>query len=163
MDIRYSYKMYRPENFLVTLNSDQGQVPCEKPQKKEETTMRTETENQRSYLDARLSVIRNDMENALKKHFGLMNDEAPETSKDLVKRIQDGKFVLPKDREDCYAGDAHWSIIWRDPAVKEDQEGYDAAYAKLRAAYKVARDDINILPPEEGLKTLRAFEATTFH
>lgn len=131
------------------------------------TAATTETQDQRKYLARRLDDIYYGLERPLFATFGLTDDEAPSTPKELKARIADGKFTiigLPKDDEDededdfFYGG---WSrmIRWRDPAKKLDRDGYDAARKELKAEYQKALDTIKIDEPKAGLDAVKAFEA----
>lgn len=101
-----------------------------------------------------------DAKTALQRQFGLIDDEAPETLADTVKRIQDGLFVIPEKYKDKNTYGASLNYIrWRDPKAVEDKIGYAAAKEPLKAAYQDAERTIRILTPEEGLKALQAFEA----
>lgn len=130
---------------------------------KEEETMRTETQEQRYHLTDRLEVLHDKKVFELEKAFGLVDDERPYYLKDFVERIQKGMFVLPDHPERHLAEECSvYDISWRDPSVKQNQEGFQKASNILRDAYLAAKDDIMIRPVEEGLKTLRAFEAQDF-
>lgn len=129
----------------------------------------TETQDQRKYLTRRLDDIFYQKERPLYAAFGLTDDEAPTSPKELKKRLADGKFTiigLPKDDEDededeyFYGG---WSrlIRWRDPAKKADQEGYDAARKELKSKYQEALDTIKIDDVKAGLDAVKALEAWT--
>lgn len=128
----------------------------------------TETQDQRKYLQRRLEDIYYQKERPLYVTFGLTDDEAPTTPKELKARIADGKFViigLPKDDEDeddfddCYYGGWSRLIRWRDPAKKADQDGYDAARKALKAEYQKAMDTIKIDDVKAGLEAVKALEA----
>lgn len=112
--------------------------------------------NARQHLNRRLWEAYAEKENDLRKAFGLEDDEYPFKPEDLVARIKEGKYVIETGRHGS-------SIYWRDPAVKQDQEGYDEAEKKLCASRVKVEDDIAVLFPEQGLESLRAFEAETFH
>lgn len=123
----------------------------------------TPEEKKTAYLLDRLESISYSKRQSLKKQFGLCDDNVPTTFTELLARIQAGKFTIKdedKDKAAYYYGMGY--IRWRDPAVKEDHEGFKKAVDAMNAAYNIASDDIRIQTPEEGLKTLRAFEAATF-
>lgn len=135
--------------------------------KKEETPMRTHEQDQKSYLETRLYHTYNEKDSELANVFGLV-DLYPKNAEETVKFIQEGKFTLrDRDREDSDFDFDDYSpfsgFIWRDPAVKKDREGYDAARAKLTKAKTAAMDRITVSSPEAGLKALQEFESATFH
>lgn len=113
--------------------------------------------NARQYLGGRAEMVFYAKDHDLRKTFGLEDDEYPYDPKDMVKRIQDGKFVLEEGKH----GSSR--ILWRDPELKEDKEGYKAAKEKMEVGYTKVTDDIMVLYPDQGLESLRTFEAETFH
>lgn len=125
-------------------------------------------QSKRDFLGSELYTAFYGKEEALRKTYGLDEDESPKTPKEYVKRIQDGKFVLTKCAElieeddyfDSYVINRY--ITWRDPAVKEDKAGFKTALALVEAARKDTARTITIGTPEEGLAALKAFEAQTF-
>lgn len=128
----------------------------------------TETQDQRKYLQRRLEDIYYMKERPLFAAFGLTDDEAPTTPKELKARIADGKFTiigLPKDDEDeddfddCFYGSWSRLIRWRDPAKKADQDGYEAARKALKNEYQKAMDTIKIDDVKAGLEAVKALEA----
>lgn len=131
------------------------------------TAATTETQDQRKYLANRLQDVYFDKERPLYAMFGLTDDEAPTSPKELKQRIADGKFTilgLPKDGEDededdfFYGG---WSrmLRWRDPAKKLDRDGYDAARKELKDMYQKTLDIIKIDDVKAGLDAVKALEA----
>lgn len=103
----------------------------------------------------------------LENEFHLTDDEAPKTPSEFLQRIKDGKFVLPTDEEFKkhynYLRDPGALIKWRDPAVKADKDGYDAAHKKLIAARDDVFDAIMVKKPIDALKDVQAFRDATFH
>lgn len=116
------------------------------------------TKSQRKFLSNSLYEAFTGKKYALKKKFGLTYDEAPRSFEELLARIQAGKYVIDDKDTKKKTYDPLAYIVWRDPSVKEDQDGYDAAKAELRKAYDKAEEDIRILAPEAGLASLRAFK-----
>lgn len=106
---------------------------------------------------------------ALRKAFHLDPDSEPETLKDFIQRIKDGKFetdLTEKEQAErtFYSLERMFEEIeWRDPAVPADEAGFNAAEATMDKAYEDVRDDIVVKEPEAGLEALRAFQAKTFH
>lgn len=134
---------------------------------KKEKEMSTELMTQRHYLNDRLVRVRyNFSENAQKK-FNLRDDPTPKTRKEFADRIAAGKFVIdgleknPDGRINVYY--ANDFIRWRDPAMKEDLKGYDAAMASFNEKSKPVRDAIEILDPKDALKILQEFETSVMN
>jgi len=125
---------------------------------------RTEAERTKDYLFTRLRNEHSSKQYDLRKAFYMIDDDAPVTPAELVKRIQDGKFILNDKTKDEYQGcySAQY-ITWRDPAKPADTESFEAANDKLTKAYCSAKDEIKVFAPEKGLETLKAFQAATFH
>lgn len=92
---------------------------------------------------------------AAKKQFGLTGDGTPETLKEMIQRIQDGKFVLPEKYEDQYASASY--IEWRDPAIKQDKDGYKAARKELDAEHQALNLKLAIIPVADGLAAVEAY------
>lgn len=134
-------------------------------------TADTSAQDQRSYLRDRLHSLYYEKYNELEKQFGLVDDDSPTTAKEVVERIQAGKYMLPKDednkndkKKDLYSilyGHGKNVIRWRDPDLKEDKEGFEAAAKTMKAEWQKAKDTIVIASPADGLEALRAFEAYT--
>ena len=125
------------------------------------STPATETQDQRKYLQSRLQDVYGAKKSPLQAQFGLIDDDAPETMKDLQERIAAGKFTFldEKDARPYH----HWTemLRWRDPAKKADQDGYTAAKTELKAKYQAALDTIKIDEPKAGLEAVKALEAWT--
>ena len=122
----------------------------------------------RDHLIRRANNASDDKQAKMRQTFGLDDDQEPETLKDFFQRIKDGKYVIPTD--ETALNRRHWStsrileeIRWRDPAVKEDEAGYQAARDKMFAALQDTKDEIIVKTPAEGLESLRAFQAKTFN
>src|SRR5258708_5960176 len=85
-------------------------VPCKVmdypsgPNKKEKTMYVDNDKHIESskinYLSQRLENLYYKKDVEARKLFGLVNDEAPETATEMVKRIQDGKFVIKDEYKD---------------------------------------------------------------
>jgi hypothetical protein len=117
----------------------------------------------REYLCNRLSAAYFSKDADLERAYGLRNDSLPETPQEMVDRILAGKYVINKrEYGDDYYGDLLDYFSWRDPAIKKDRDGYDAAHKILKAAHNKASDQIYVLSAAEGLKALQEFEATEF-
>lgn len=114
-----------------------------------------------NYLTSRAENVYYDQERNILKAFGLVNDEAPSTATELVKRIQDGKYVVKAENAERIVFDPTRYITWRDPAVKEDKEGAKAANVVLRKLLTDTNDAIAIGTPAEGLAAVKALDAWT--
>lgn len=119
----------------------------------------TDDAQKRTYLTTRIYSVQSDKGFELRKTFGLLDDDAPDTAKEFIKRIQDGKFVLKKETEDKKTWRPSEYITWRDPAVKEDQAGFDAAWETFSDEVTKVTDTVKIADPADGLKALQALEA----
>lgn len=116
-------------------------------------------DEQKSYLIDRAYSIQSNKDREASVFFGLRDDVRPSTANELVKRIRDGLFVIPSDKGDrtCHAPFEY--IRWRDPAKKEDKEGYKTWRKGLDAAHTRVVDAIAVLAPEEALKKVHELEA----
>jgi len=114
----------------------------------------------RKHLLRRLSDAKDEKKLALRQQYGLDDEKAPKSPKEFLERIKAGKFVVPgaEDEKHPRYWDSYNAIRWRDPAVKEDQEGYDLAKVVLSKAARDVEDAIVVKTPEEGLKALQGFE-----
>lgn len=143
-------------------------------------TMNTNLPNtelvQREYLRTRLQNSRYAKEVDLRRHFGLEDDEAPQTFKEYIERIKTGKFVEVKrkvlddeydyededgDYFDTYNPTRH--LRWRDPAKKEDKKGFKIALEKTEAAALKVQGKVMVLEMDKALKALEEFEDAKIH
>lgn len=123
----------------------------------------TETERQKRFLLNELSGVEDRQETKLRKQYGLMDDDEPRTFNELMARLKDGKYFIPDDKKDKDAWGYGLNLVkWRDPAVKEDQKGFEAAQKIMRVSYTDAIRTIKISDPKEGLAALKSFESATF-
>lgn len=135
------------------------------PIKKEEE-MNSIEQNRIDYLQGRVYSVFREKNHELERSFGLRDDGRPRTAKEIVERIQSGKFVLPtkKSSEDCDCDDCLTAAIrWRDPSVKEDEESYKKAFKMLESARTKVEDTIMLGEPKAGLEALQEFEARSFN
>lgn len=129
------------------------------------STPSTETQDQRKYLEKRLSATYAELRDPLEAFFGLIDDTPPQSPKEFAERIAEGKFKIrgTGDDEKNATSYRYWDIgslmIWRDPAKKSDQDGFDAARADLKAKRQAALDIIKIDEPKAGLEAVKALEA----
>lgn len=130
----------------------------------EDNTMFNAEQNRIEYLSGRLTSIAMDKEDQLYKHFGLRDDDPPQTAKEIVDRILAGKFILPSDEKFKDYGWGPWrGLRWRDPNLVEDRPAFEKAREAMFKAQGDTEDIIQTLSPEEGLKALNDFKAMTFH
>lgn len=134
-------------------------MPIKKEEEKEDNMNTISVE--KDYLVRRLDTSKYNVRQALYPKFGLVDDEQPKTTKDLVDRIKAGLFIPPKDDEDeryYGAADVVSNFRWRDPAKVEDKAGFKTADKLLEKSVTDTRDTIMIADPADGLKALQAFE-----
>jgi len=115
------------------------------------------------YFTDRLESIWMNLTNKAEKHYGLRDDNPPESFNELMDRLNSGKYVIPEDKKDKKTGfNSVYYIRWRDPAVKEDRDGFNAESEKIRAALNKAQDVIfAATSPESMLKAVEDFENYT--
>lgn len=143
-------------------------VECIKENKKEQTMNLYEDEDDMdidtnstklNYLQSRLNNVRYARDNELEKEYGLRDDERPLNFNEFLARITAGKYTIDEKNKtkNCYTPLDY--IRWRDPSVKEDQEGYRKANAALTAAAIKAADTIVVMSDDATrLAALRDFE-----
>lgn len=114
-----------------------------------------------NYLLGRFNEVKSNVRDDLRKQFGLDNDSTPYTAKDLVERIQAGKFILPTTKEENLSNQIYYgpqsvvhTITWRDPAIVEDQAGYDLANEDLKAAALPVHDAIMLKDNDTALAAI---------
>jgi hypothetical protein len=127
------------------------------------------TQKGKEHLIRRADQAMNDKEFALRQAYNLIEDDTPDTLKDFIQRIKDGKFITELTEKE-QAERKFWStermleeILWQDPARKPDEAGFNAASKTLRQSYLDTADEIIVKAPEAGLEALRAFQAKTFN
>jgi hypothetical protein len=121
-----------------------------------------------NYLEGRLYNTVSKLDNELRKQFGLVDDEFPTSPKELAERLKAGKYVVRYLHEDGNPGEYDdyinryeplgGLIRFRDPAVKEDQDGYSAAREEMLTVKKSVEDTLYIDTPENALKAIQEFE-----
>lgn len=115
-------------------------------------------EDQKRYLKERVFSISADKRGAAKQKFGLADDDAPCSFKELLARIQAGLYLVDEKRDNQKYGMLH-AVTWRDPAKARDYEGFGVWEDGNSAAEQKVMDDINILDGEVALASMRAYEA----
>jgi hypothetical protein len=103
--------------------------------------------------------------NLLREKYGLNKDDSPKDRFQLVEWIKKGWYTLEEPAKD---GEDEWygytgGIIWGDPSIKRDVEGYTEAAKKLDAARQSTKDLIIVSAPADGLKALDKFIGQTFN
>lgn len=117
---------------------------------------------QREAVRSTLRSAYDKVRSELKKQFGLVDDDAPRSPAELVKRIADGHYTIDKeyvDYEGWGAESAIRYIRWRNPETVEDKAGYKAARAKLDEAYEDAKLKAVLLPVADLLQLVEDFKA----
>jgi hypothetical protein len=120
----------------------------------------SDTQQAKDYLRSCVITTRWEKHRELEQLFGLSDEDAPKDFEEFFKRLKDGRFVLdPKYR----TGTRYWRdyIRWRDPDLKEDHKGYDAAKEAYAKAEQQAMHIITVKHPDEGLEALQKLEAWT--
>jgi len=126
-----------------------------------ESAMSSDTAISRQYFKNRARGIGNKKADELRKLFGLVDDDAPRTPTELVKRIMDGKFVISKEYADKDVYRPSDYIQWRDPAIVKDKEGFDAAWKLFDVATNNARDAVMALSADQAMPIVQALETWT--
>lgn len=118
----------------------------------------TETQDQRKYLERRLSEVYNDKRDPLESLFGLVDDDAPANVTELKERLEKGQYSFRTGDQYRYW---HWTdlIQWRSPDRKADHDGFKAALDELKALRQKSLDIIKIEEPKAGLDAVKALEA----
>jgi hypothetical protein len=122
--------------------------------------------DKRTHLQYRLSCIFGAKDHALEQKFGLMDQDAPKTPKELVERIKSGMFTYTEeeraDDETTWAFcNPYRGLRWRDPSLKEDRPGYNEAYKELKKTKLKVADSIAIKDPAVALEELYAWETSS--
>ncbi len=126
-------------------------------QKKEKTPMT----DHKYYLTQRLNRLEGERVEILAVKFNIVEDEPPQNAKEFIERIQAGKFTMPKkDEDDCFEyGHGPYGIVWRDPTITPDKDGYTKALKALSLEKDNTRDAIEMLPDADALAEFRKFQA----
>lgn len=143
--------------------SKYGAMEVKKKEEDMPTCTKSDAMIQRDYLASELRTVSATKRIDAEKTFGLRDDDRPNTFTQLLARITSGKYTIDdkyKDRN-TYGCPTEY-IRWRDPAVKEDQAGYDAFVKAVQVAATATERTIKIAEPAAGLDALIAFEAMTF-
>src|SRR5258705_5466362 len=118
-----------------------------------------------NYLLSRYENTKSEIRSDLRKQFGLDNDDRPTTAKELADRILSGKYVLPTEKEEELMRERYcfdWSVLdgikWRDPAIKEDKDGFKLAETELNDESMKVHDAVMIKDHDTALTAIQAFK-----
>lgn len=143
---------------------------CDQGQKKKEKKMNFNFDsespqaNTLEYLSNRTYNVYSAKRDGLMKKYGLVDDDAPTTPREVIDRLASGKFVVNQDNMDKRAYGSFNYFVWRDPAQKKDKEGFAVAETALNAARTKAEDVMVVMTdPATQLKALQDFESTTIN
>jgi hypothetical protein len=120
----------------------------------------SDTQQAKDYLRSCVVTTRWEKHRELEQLFGLSDEDSPRDFEEFFKRLKDGRFVLDTKYR---TGTRYWRdyIRWRDPDLKEDHKGYDAAKEAYAKAEQQAMHIITVKHPDEGLEALQKLEAWT--
>lgn len=126
-------------------------------------TCNTREENAQMYLRDRQEANFCQKDEQLHKDFGLRDNDAPRTIKDMIDRITTGQYVIRTDKEEVEDYNPLRFIRWRNPATQEDQAGYKLAKEAMYKANTKVSDAIMVKTPTEALTAVEEFQTATFH
>lgn len=123
--------------------------------------------DKRDHLKAQLREARYEKMSEAAPLFNLNVNNTPKTFRDLIAAIKDGKFTIDeKFAKKVDAKIANDEPIWYSPlegiiwdGPQQDYAGYHAFEDHLQKEYQKAKDEIIVLPLEQGLEALRRFQA----
>lgn len=147
-------------------------------------TQKTDLQNQREYLQGRLSEVRSSfrygtLHNKMRDAFAIDINNTPKTAKELIDGIKSGKFTLDEDKmavqdvvigtgDEIYDRDQDVYVYPSDPlyamnwgGLSPDRVGYEKAKASFEDGMKAAADTIMIGDPTSALAAIQALEAWT--
>lgn len=131
------------------------------------TTVNTFESERRALRDLLCKMESAKKEDIIKANH--INPYRPKTKAEIVQLLKDGKVTLHPDY--AYEEDLDAEIgEWHDPRQflafnyqKPNKSAYREGCVKLEKESAKLRTQIAVLPPEEALKKLEAFESKTFH
>lgn len=112
-------------------------------------------DDERSYLRNRIYDISDTKFAALDKKYGFREELPPKTVDEMQNRLKEGKYTVHSN----YTNGRQPVLLWKDPSIKEDEEGFKKAKDTFDIERQKALDIVNILPPVEALKVLAELEA----
>lgn len=114
-----------------------------------------------NYLVNRAADAHSIQNRELQKTFGMVNDEQPRTAEELINRVLAGKYILKDSSKEVNTSRPADYVIWRDPSVKEDKAGYEAATKELDKQYTITKDAVMSGVYADGLKAVNDLAAWT--
>lgn len=146
----------------VVPQQEQGNNPMNYNQTNAVATVIADTSEQdkRKYLSSRLGDIFYDRRADVDEMFGFGGIDHPKTAKEAMERIKAGKFTIDgsddeKPRRYFYFDEA---FSWRDPSVKQDEAGRDAALSELNDFRDGLLDIVKVKSLDEAFDTLKALQ-----
>lgn len=140
-----------------------GQIKApniDSPTKEDTMDNYTTEKTQRDFLLRELEKASYAHEAKIDEHFHITDDRVTDID-DALERIKAGKIkVTPKSERKA------WDSMWEHIRFREheaDQAGHDKAHEAMSAARNTVRQDIAILEPVKGLKSVRDFAKESFH
>ncbi len=136
-----------------------------------ETTMNTVIDtnsNARYALNRAVYSVYCKVERDAMKKFGFVDDDAPKTAAEIIKRITDGDITVPDvDAQDYDADDYRYDewrgIKWRKPSMKKDRDGFEKHMDTFNKEKSALELEITVLEPVEALKNFKKFESKWIH
>ena len=157
-------------NFISSLCITPAPAECAKPHCKEEENSMTTQNTERDYLRRELTNVSYAKEDELAKMFRIHNLDTPQTYKDLIDAIKNGKYTLDEKvtkKVDAYIeehGRSGWGPFY---GIKfnldnaPDYDGFHKAIAERNRQRTIAERIIMTGDAAAGLKALQDFEAWT--
>ena len=124
---------------------------------------RSDEKIMRDQLNDRIYEIAREHDTRLEKAFGIRGEDHPRTPAAVVELITSGKFVIDEGKEDHNSYNPLDYFTFRDPAIKKDQKGYEAAYTKLTDTRQKYLDKAAFGDLTDALKIIEDFKSDTFH
>lgn len=124
------------------------------------------------YLNSRAQSVYYDIERTFRDMFHMNGPSQPRYYKELIDAIKNGDYEID-EKQAKYADEAWEDFQDNDDGYfdynafyginftkfpKADYKGRDAAYKELRAEFQRVKDIIAIMPAEEALSAVQAFE-----
>jgi len=151
-------KSYFPTTKKCSPEQEQGNNPM------------TETQETRNYLIRRARDINYNKSDAIAVLFDIHRQTSPKNYKELIEWVKKGHYKLDAkrvkqleaqvegdDEMDFYSCGCFDGIIWTGRG-EVDHKAHDAAQVERIKKHNDLLDTINVLPSEDGLKALKAFE-----
>jgi hypothetical protein len=143
-------------------------IPCqEEVGPRKEPTMYNEfntpyvyndTENGKEALMENAESVFFQSRTALKRKYGLLDNEAPSNAQQLVDAIKNNQYVLSQNMDEGWFGN-YFGIQWRDPSKVKDTSGFEAAYKTVTNQYKDLSLLIKVSSVADGYAAFKTFKA----